>query len=89
MYIRTKIDRKCQNASKCVLPTYTERKKSSSHTMLDPTHAFGLSRPIFFCRKQWGKGVHFRLFPYWGSRAFLTGPNWNMHNKIMYFKTKL
>ena len=67
---------KGQNASKCLLRNGTDRKKTSSHIILDPSNAFGFSRTIF-CRKQWGKGGILDHVLFWAPGHF-TGPNWDI-----------
>ena len=54
LYIITLNDRKCQNA---YLEMATNKKKTSSHIILDPTNAFGLSRTIFLSRTMGKVGV--------------------------------
>ena len=43
MCIITQNDRKCQNASKCLLRNGTESNGTSSYILLDHSNAFGLS----------------------------------------------
>ena len=43
MCIITQNDRKCQNASKCLLRNGTESNDTSSFILLDHSNAFGLS----------------------------------------------
>ena len=43
MCIITQNDRKCQNASKCLLRNGTESNDTSSYILLDHSNAFGLS----------------------------------------------
>ena len=70
MCIITQNDRKCQNASKCLLRNGTESNDISSHRL---TRAY----------LKWGRGVNFQLFPLLGPPCILTGPNWHMHNLAM------
>ena len=44
MCIITQNDRKCQNASNCLLRNGTESNDTSSYILLDHSNAFGLSR---------------------------------------------
>ena len=79
-YIITLNDRKCQNASKCLLPNGTERKKTSSQVNLGPSNAFGLSRSIFLSRTMGkGGGRDFRLCPLLAPQGILDQTG-TMHN---------
>ena len=89
MCIITQNDRKCQNASKCLLRNGTESNDTSSYILLDHSNAFGLSGEMF-CREQAyqslalvGKGggeLSFTLFPLLGPPCILIGPTWHMHS---------
>ena len=90
MSIITQNDRKCQNASKCLLQNGTESNDTSSYILLGHSNAFGLSGGIFLPRKSLpepilsGEGeMNFLLFPLLGPPCILTGPNWHMHNLAM------
>ena len=91
MCIITKKDRKCQNASKCLLRNGTASNDTSSYILLDPSNAFNLSGGNFFVENKltraylkWGRGGWiFQLFPLLGPPCILTGPNWHMHNLAM------
>ena len=50
MCIITQNDRKCQNASKCLLRNGTESNDTSSYILLDHANAFGLSGGNFLSR---------------------------------------
>ena len=50
MCIITQNDRKCQNASKCLLRNGTESNDTSSYILLDHSNAFGLSGGNFLSR---------------------------------------
>ena len=75
MYIITQNDRKCQNASKCLLRNGTESNDTSSYRyiLLDHSNAFGLSGGFFLSRTslpepilKWGRGMNFQLCPLLG-----------------------
>ena len=92
MCIITQNNRKCQNASKCLLRNGTESNDTSSYILLHHSNAFGLSGGNFFVENKltraylkWGKGGggNFQLFPLLGPLCNLTGPNWHMHNLAM------
>ena len=91
MYIMTKEDRKCQNASKCLLRNGTEINNISSYVLLDHSSAFGLSEGNFLARTSLpqrilsgeGGGLNFQLFPLLGAPCIMTGQNWHMHNLAM------
>ena len=91
MYIITQNDRKCQNASNCLLRNGTESNDTSSYILLiTPMHSvcqeeFFLSRtslpePILSGE---GGGVNFQLFPLLRPPCIFTRPNWHMHNLAM------
>ena len=89
MCIITQNDRKCQNASKCLLRNGTESNDTSSYIPLDHSNAFGLSGGNFLSRTSlpepilsWerGEGLNFQLFPLLGLPCILTEPKWHMHN---------
>ena len=69
MCINTQNDRKCQNASKCLLWNGTESNDTSSYILLDHCNAFGLSGGNFLTRTSLpepilsgeGGGVNFQL----------------------------
>ena len=50
MCIITQNDRKCQNASKCLLRNGTESNNTSSYILLDHSNAFNLSEGNFLSR---------------------------------------
>ena len=90
--IITQNDRKCQNASKCLLRNGTESNDTSSYILLGHSNAFGLSGGNFFVENKltraylkWGGGggVNLQLFPLLGPPCILTGPKWHMHNLAM------
>ena len=89
MCIITQNDRKCQNASKCLLRNGTESNDTSSYILLAHSNAFGLSGKKFLSRTSLpepilsGEGVNFQLFPLLGPPCILTKPNWHMHNLAM------
>ena len=91
MCIITQNDRKCQNASKCLLRNGTESNDTSSYILLDHSNAFGLSGGNILSRTSLpepilsgeGGGVNFQLFPLLGPPCILTGHNWHMHNLAM------
>ena len=89
MCIITQNDRKCQNASKCLLRNGTESNDTSSYILLAHSNAFGFSGRNFLSRTSLpepilsGEGVNFQLFPLLGPPCILTGPNWHMHNLAM------
>ena len=91
MWIITKKDRKCQNASKCLLRNGTASDDTSSYILLDHSNAFNLSGGNFLSRTSLpepilsgeGGGWIFQLFPLLGPPCILTGPNWHMHNLAM------
>ena len=92
MCIITQNDRKCQNASKCLLRNGTESNDISSYIFLDHSNAFGLSRGNMYVEnkltrayRKWGRGggVEFSTIPPFGYPCILTGPNWHMHNLAM------
>ena len=63
MCIITQNNRKCQNASKCLLRNGTESNDTSSYILLHHSNAFGLSGGNFFVENKltraylkWGKG---------------------------------
>ena len=71
MCIITQNDRKCQNASKCLLRNGTESNDTSSYILLDHSNAFGLSGGIFLSRTSLPEpslsgeeGVNFPLPPF-------------------------
>ena len=78
----TQNDRKCQNASKCLLRNGTESNDTSSYILLDHSRAFSLSGGIFFENKltraylKWergggvGGGWFFNYSPFWGPLHF-------------------
>ena len=77
MCIITQNDRKCQNASKCLLRNGTESNNTSPYILLDHSNAFGLSGGNFLSRTSLpepilsGEGgwiFNFSLF--WGPLAF-------------------
>ena len=78
MCIITQNDRKCQNASKCLLRNGTESNNTSSYILLGHSNAFGLSGGNFLSRTSLpepilsgeGGGVNFQLFPLLGPLAF-------------------
>ena len=77
MCIITQNDRKCQNASKCLLRNGTESIDTSSYILLDPSNAFGLSGGNILSRTSLPEpilsgegGVNFQLFPLLGPLAF-------------------
>ena len=93
MCIITQNNRKCQNASKCLLRNGTESNDTSSYILfITPMHLV-CGEEIFVENKltraylKWGRGggggVNFQLFPLLGSLCNLTGPNWHMHNLAM------
>ena len=57
-------DMKCQNASKCLLRKGTESKDTSSHTLLDHSNAFGLSRTKLKVHIQTASQI-FQTCPFW------------------------
>ena len=69
IYIMTLNDRKCQNASKCLLGNGTESKNNTSYILQDNFNAFGFVETQFFCRERgrvdldcalvWVPGSHF------------------------------
>ena len=91
MCIITQNNRKCQNASKCLLRNGTKSNDTSSYILLDHSNAFGLSGGYFLLRTSLpepilsgeGGGQNFQLFPLLGPPCILTGPNWHMHNLAM------
>ena len=91
MCIITQNDRKCQNASKCLLRNGTESNDTSSYILLGHSNAFGLSGGNFLSRTSLpepilsgeGGGLNFQLFPLLRPPCILTGPNWHMHNLAM------
>ena len=94
MCIITQNNRKCQNASKCLLRNGTESNDTSSYILLHHSNAFGLSggnflsrtslpEPILSGERGGGGAVNFQLFPLLGPPCNLTGPNWHMHNLAM------
>ena len=91
MCIITQNDRKCQNASKCLLRNGTESNDTSSYILLGHSNAFGLSGGNFFVENKltraylkWGRGGgEFSTIPPFGPPCILTGPNWHMHNLAM------
>ena len=77
MYIMTQNDRKCQNASKCLLGNSTESNDTSSYILLDHSNAFSLSGGIFWSRTSLPQrilsgegGWIFNYSPFWGPLAF-------------------
>ena len=77
MCIITQNDRKCQNASKCLLRNGTESNDTSSYIFLDHSNAFNLSGGILLSRTSLpepifsGKGGWiFNYSPCWGPLAF-------------------
>ena len=77
MCIITQNDRKCQNASKCLLRNGTESNDTSSYILLDHSNAFGLSGGNFLSRTTFIEpifigegGVNFQQFPLLGPLAF-------------------
>ena len=77
MYIITQNDRKCQNASKCLLRNGTESNDTSSYILIDHSNAFGLSGGNFFVEDKltraylkWRKGRIFNYSPFWGPLHF-------------------
>ena len=87
MCIITQNDRKCQNASKCLLRNGIESNDTSSYILLDHSNAFNLSWGNFLSRTILPEpildgegGLNFQLFPLLGPPCILTGPNWHMHN---------
>ena len=92
MCIITQNDRKCQNASKCLLRNGTESNDTSSYILLDHFNAFGLSGGNFLSKTSLpepslsgaaGGGVEFSTIPTFGAPCILTRPNWHMHNLAM------
>ena len=90
MCIITQNDRKCQNASKCLLRNGIESNDTSSYILLGNSNAFGLSGGNFLSRTSLPEpilsgegGLNFQLFPLLGPPCILTGPNWHMHNLAM------
>ena len=88
MCIITQNDRKCQNASKCLLGNGTESNDTSSYILLDHSNAFGLTGGNFLSRTSLpepiligeGGGGESSTIPPFGAPCILTGPNWHMHN---------
>ena len=79
MCIITQNDRKCQNASKCLLRNGTESNDTSSYILLAHSNAFGLSGGNFFVENKltraylkWGRGGGwiFNYSPFWDPLAF-------------------
>ena len=79
MCIITKKDRKCQNASKCLLRNGTASNDTSSYILLDHSNAFNLSGGNFLSRTslpepilsgEGGGGEFFNYSPFWGPLAF-------------------
>ena len=92
MCIITQNDRKCQNASKCLLRNGTESKDTSSYILLDHSNAFNLSGGNFLSRTSLPEPIlsgeggwvgEFSTIPPFGAPCILTGPNWHMHNLVM------
>ena len=90
MCIITQNDRKCQNASKCLLRNGTESNHTSSYILLDHSNAFGLSGGNFLSRTSLPEpilsgegGDEFSTISPFGAPCILTGPNWHMHNLAM------
>ena len=90
MCIITQNDRKCQNASKCLLRNGSKSNNTSSYILLDHSNAFGLSGGNILTRTSVPEpilsgegGGDFQLFPLLGPPCILTGPNWHMHNLAM------
>ena len=92
MCIITQNDRKCQNASKCLLRNGTESNDTSSYIHLGHSNAFGLLGGNFLSRTslpepilsgEVGGGCEFSTIPLLGPPCILTGPNWHMHNLAM------
>ena len=75
MCIITQNDRKCQNASKCLLRNGTESNDTSSYILLDHSNAFNLSGGNFLSRTSLpepilsgeGGGVNFSTIPPFGA----------------------
>ena len=75
MCIITQNDRKCQNASKCLLRNGTESNDTSSYILLDHSNAFNLSGGNFFVENKltraylkWGRGgLDFSTIPPFGA----------------------
>ena len=73
--IITQNDRKCQNASKCLLRNGTESNDTSSYILLDHSNAFGLSGGNILSRTSLpepilsgkGGGVEFSTTPSFGA----------------------
>ena len=79
LYPITQNDRKCQNASKCLLRNGTESNDTSSYILLDHSNAFNLSGENFLSRTslpepilsgEGGGGWIFIYSPFWGPHAF-------------------
>ena len=80
MCIITQNDRKCQNASKCLLRNGTESNDISSYILLDHSNAFGLSGGNILSRTSLpepilsgeggGGGWIFNYSLFWGPLAF-------------------
>ena len=78
MCIITQNDRKCQNASKCLLRNGTESNDTSSYILLDHSNAFNLSGGNFLSRTSLpepilsgeGGGEFFNYSPFWGPLHF-------------------
>ena len=89
--IITQNDRKCQNASKCLLRNGTESNNTSSYILSDHSNAFNLSGANFFVENKltraylkWGKGggLNFSTIPPFGAPLHFDW-NWHMHNLAM------
>ena len=76
MCIITQNDRKCQNASKCLLRNGTESNDTFSYILLDHSNAFGLSGGNILSRTslpepKWGRGGEFSTIPsFWAPLHF-------------------
>ena len=84
MCIITQNNRKCQNASKCLLQNGTESNDTSSYILLGQSNAFGLSGRNFLSRTslpepilsgEGGGGWIFNYSPFWGPLAFWLDQN--------------
>ena len=91
MCIITQNDRKCQNASKCLLRNGTESNDTSSYILLDHSNAFGLSGGNILSRTSLpepilsgeGGGGEFSTIPSFGAPLHFDWTNWHMHNLAM------
>ena len=89
MCIITQNNRKCQNASKCLLRNGPESNDTSSYILLHHSNAFDLSGGNFLSRTSLPesilseeRGGEFSAIPPFGTPCNLTGPNWHMRPTI-------